>query len=87
MLRQKPPRCTDIVELPFSMSAMDHLVGVANRTLLKGGEGAGERGLMQVMCVYVCVGVYVCGVYVCLCVWCSVWVCMCGVMCGMVCGV
>ena len=79
ILLQKPPRCTDIVELPFSMSAMDHLVGVANRTSLRGGEGAGERGLMQVICVYVCAYMCVCicvYMYVCICVYMCVYLCV-----------
>ena len=79
ILLQKPPRCTDIVELPFSMSAMDHLVGVANRTSLRGGEGAGERGFMQVICVYVCAYMCVCiCVYmcVCICVYLDIYLCV-----------
>ena len=54
-------------------------MGVANRTSLRGGEGAGERGLMQVICVYVCaymcacICVYMC---VCICVYLDIYLCV-----------
>ena len=40
------PHCTDIVELPYSMSAMDHLVTIADRRILN--ESKQETALKRV---------------------------------------
>ena len=46
-MRQKP-RCTDIVELPYSMAAMDHLEPIMYRTTLRINKQTGEKGLRKV---------------------------------------
>jgi tetratricopeptide (TPR) repeat protein len=46
-LRQQP-RCTDIVELPFSLQAMDHLYPVQYRSQLSSNKKHSENGLKQV---------------------------------------
>ena len=46
---QQLPRCVNIVELPLSMSALDHLEGVAKRhTHNYVNEQAAEKGLLKV---------------------------------------
>ena len=54
-MRQKP-RCTDIVELPYSMAAMDHLEPIMYRTTLRTNKQLGERGLRKVgvACITAC---------------------------------
>jgi hypothetical protein len=47
-LRQQP-RCTDIVELPFSLQAMDHLYPVQYRSQLQPSKRHTENGLKQVL--------------------------------------
>ena len=56
---QSEPRCTDIVDLPYSMSAMDHLEPIMYRNNLRVNQQTGER-VIQKVCVCGCVRVCVC---------------------------
>lgn len=47
VIRQEP-RCTDIVELPYSMAAMDHLPPVADRRSLNVTLTMRENSLKRV---------------------------------------
>ena len=42
------PHCAEVVSLPYSMVALDHLVGVAGREELPTGESVAETALKQV---------------------------------------
>ena len=57
-LHSKAPLCSDIVELPFSMCAMDHLEGISGRQGIETNDQAAERGLAQVgrdVCLWCCI--------------------------------
>ena len=49
---QRPPRCTDIVELPYSMAAMDHLEPIMYRNNFRTSLEHGEKGLKKVSLLY-----------------------------------
>ena len=49
---QRPPRCTDIVELPYSMAAMDHLEPIMYRNNFRTSLEYGEKGLKKVNFLY-----------------------------------
>ena len=50
---QRPPRCTDIVELPYSMAAMDHLEPIMYRNNFRTSLEYGEKGLKKVSFLHV----------------------------------
>ena len=52
---QRPPRCTDIVELPYSMAAMDHLEPIMYRNNFRTSLEYGEKGLKKVSFLYTCI--------------------------------
>ena len=46
------PHCAEVVPLPYSMVALDHLMGVAGREELPTGESVAETALKQVSDVH-----------------------------------
>ena len=48
VIRQEP-RCTDIVELPYSMTALDHLPPVADRRSFNATQAMRENSLKRVI--------------------------------------
>ena len=50
---QNPPRCTDIVELPYSMASLDHLEPIMYRNNFRTSLDHGEKGLKKVSFLFV----------------------------------
>jgi tetratricopeptide (TPR) repeat protein len=46
---QREPICSNVTMLPYSMSAFDHLMGVANRDQLSNGDNVSEAALLQLL--------------------------------------